>query len=254
MSYRTIAAAEALLTSSNRDTWSLADAVLADIPERPMTRRSAASREAANESDVLDALADVVSELASAGVATPNGDPYTVPALRMLRQTAMAWPPAERHDEAAYRTHQEAHGDKARTALAGLCAVARHEAVDMPEGLDEVSWYDAVARVQAKLGKRARRFPVAANDVRVAMARRPNTPPHGTTTTELLALISDMGAGARTFTKTLAASEAGLRDDERTVIVEAIEHLIASLNGLVAIVQGVSDADLDALLVEGREP
>jgi hypothetical protein len=149
-----------------------------------------------------DQLAQLTDQLTADGVQTPMGEPYTVDALANLRDTAMAWPMNARHDEAAYRTHQEAGSpstDRGKV-LAVLCAVARGERVRRPNAADPDNWGVAVERVQTKLARpRVPRFPIAANDLRVATNRTPNVPgpsrnPHGAppaTPEQVAAVLAD---------------------------------------------------------------
>lgn len=172
-----VTAAHRLNTDDTKDTWALADAVLDHVPDGSSNqggdRRSAAAT-MTPLAGVDDRLASLSSQMKSDGIVTPNGDPYTVSALRHLRDTAMAWSGNDRHPEAAYRTHQEAGSPTTLggKALAGLAAIARGEDVRRPNGVQSKPWQDAVARVQA----RKKGFQVAANDVRVALERKINVP------------------------------------------------------------------------------
>ena len=167
-----VKAAQRLVTDDTKDTWGLADAVLAHVPEQQSGKRNDLTP-ASGGGSVSNELADLAKQMKDDGISTQNGDPYTGSSLGHMRDTAMAWQTV-RHPEAAYRTHQEAgspttDGGK---VLAALCAVARGEKPVKPRGIDADAWNKAVARVQA----RRKGFPVAANDVRVALERKVNVP------------------------------------------------------------------------------
>jgi hypothetical protein len=164
-------AAKRLVTDDTKDTWALADAVLAHVPDGTGGKGFAYDP---REGGVREALAELAEQMQADGVATPNGDPYTTSALDHLRETAMAWPKAERHNEAAYRTHQEAGSPKTMggKALATLCAVARGEDVTRPRSILAAEWKTVCDRITA----RRKGWPVAANDVRIALQRKPNVP------------------------------------------------------------------------------
>ncbi len=170
---RTLAAAAHRLANASRDTWTLADAILADVPEMTQGARNLASAEAR----LAPQLTALAAALADAEITTPTGDHYTSDGLRQLRQTAIDWPEAERQGEAAYRTHREAGAaPQPRGAFLALCAFARGEDDTCPPGVDAVAWADAIKRV----ADRTRGFPVTSNDVRVALGRLTNVPGRGT--------------------------------------------------------------------------
>ena len=170
-----VRAAQRLLTDDTKDTWSLADAVLAHVPNQGTGGRPGTSPLAGGGFRPTDEqLTDTIAQMKSDGVTTPNGDAYTSSSLKHLRDAAMSWPEDERHPEAAYRTHQEAGSPRTDggKALAALCAVARGEKVTRPRGLDLKAWDEACDRVR----DRKRGFLVAANDVRTALKRKTNVP------------------------------------------------------------------------------
>lgn len=187
-------AAERLLRDDAHDRWALADAVLEAVPNGAQGRRT--DLDPLGRVEVVEhQLAQLVDQLTADGVQTTLGEPYTVDALEGLRETASVWPEDKRHDQCAYRTHQEAgspNTDKGKT-LAALCAIARGERPRRPTGIDADAWGTAVERVQAKLDRpRVPRFPVSANDLRTALGRRQNVPGPSRTPTP-----SEVAAGLR---------------------------------------------------------
>lgn len=181
------AAAQRLVTDDTKDTWALADAVLAHVPEQPSGQRNDLLL-ASGGGSVPERLATLVEALKLDGVTTPTGDPYSVSALAHLRDTAMTWPGDTRHPEAAYRTHQEAGSPNTEggRVLAALAVVARGEGTFKPRGLDKDAWEAACKRV----ADRRKGFPVAANDVRVALQRKTNLPGRKLTTADVKAAIA----------------------------------------------------------------
>ena len=189
--YTTIVrAAQRLLTDDTKDSFGLADAVLAYVPAgsgEQGRRTDLSPREGGEVRSVPEQLKALAALLTDDGVHTPKGGNYTLKGLTHLRETSMAWPPSKRYAEAAYRTHQEAgspmtDGGK---VLAALIGIARGENKRMPtlddEPLDPEKWNKAVYRVQT----RRKGFGVAANDLRTALGRRTNNPGRNITKDEL---------------------------------------------------------------------
>lgn len=237
--YKTITVASELLFASDRNTWKLADAILADVPNRPegRPRNLPLAGEVSEESSIEDLLADIVAEMDDLGITTPNGDPYTTASLANMRHTAMAWPLAERHDEAAYRTHQEAGGRDGlgRKMLAALCKVAQGKRVVCPDEVDPDAWATAKKRVLDKKGKpRPPKLLVSANDLRTAMKRKINTPPPNFTddVQGLLYHLSNAAAALRSFSIRFAVggdlANDHLEDDDRKALSAALTEIIDS--------------------------
>lgn len=241
--FRTIAAAEALLTSSNDGKWKMADAVLADVPGW-LDGEPAHSR-----------LVELAEALTAAGIATPNGEFYMVQSLSTMRRTALAWPPEQRHPDVAYRTHQEADrdGDLGREVLAALACVARGEPAEYPEGSSPSAFEAAKERVERRVSaKRVPRFKVAANDMRVAMNHAINTPVPKRDRGQVVYLLSEVSSASqslRTFAQRFVEAEPSPED--RKSIAQALEQLIVraeeTLGVVTTSVMDLSAADLDML-------
>lgn len=227
-------------------SWSfdLGDATLKDAP-------------ADQPDDVVRALLEAaVEELTARGVTTPNGDPYVAASLMSMRRTAIMWAPADRHPEAAYRTHQEAGptGTQGRAALAALAAVARGEAVDRPEGLDGEAWESAVARVEKRLaGKKTPRYTVTANDVRVAVQRTMNIPTRPDPlepghVVHLYGEVANAGRALSSFARRFV--EAELTETDRNGLLGALVRLQGRVEATLSAVEagGMSDDALRELL------
>jgi hypothetical protein len=169
-----VRAATRLVTDDTKDTWGLADAVLAHVPEEQSGKRSDLLPASGEGGSVPERLSALAKRLGKEGVTTPVGEQYSQDSLRHLRDTAVAWAPSDRFNEAAYRTHQEAGSPKTEggKVLAALAAIARGEAASKPRGIDADAWAKAVTRVES----RTKGFLVAANDVRMALKRQPNVP------------------------------------------------------------------------------
>jgi hypothetical protein len=250
--YRTVEAAEVLLASATRDTWSLADAVLADVPSSGYggDRKSSTSREGLDP--VFDQLEQIVHVLTEQGITTPNGEPYGASHLATLRSTAMLWPKEQRQPEAAYRTHQEATSPDTRggRALIALCAVARGEKPRRPRDIDAAAWGEAVARVREKR-ERAKppRFMVAANDLRLAMDRRPNIPDRSEFDgTRGLAALSQIRVMVREVAVNLADQE--WNEEERTAALVTCRKILDLLTAIIESMEGISDDAFAGLLTE----
>lgn len=269
-SFKTVVAAERLLQSTSRETWGMSDAVLADVPAE------------VDDEELERRLTRISHELDARQITTPNGDRYTPPSLKRMRRTAIAWAPAFRYDEAAYRTHQEAGaaGTDGAIVLGALVGVARGEDVECPADVDLDQWEAAKARVFKRVnGKRRPRFTVTANDVRIAMNRSMNIPmprasmipdpedgddttsePSSTPTAAsessrgnvvyLLSHISSANQALRSFARRFV--EANPSDHDREAITSALNRLVANAHAALEVVSvnEISDADLAQLLEE----
>jgi len=216
-------AARSLDRSDSRGTWTLAYAILAHIP----ADYSTAAGGAAPHSDpprggsVPKQLAALAAAMDKAGVTAPNGAPYSPSSLKNLREMAMGWTKSERHDEAAYRTHQEAGGREAlgRKVLTALCAIARGEQVRRPLDVEAEAWGEAVKRVRAR--KRGSGYAVNANDVRIALERRPNLPGRSMTVEDISgANPQDIAAAVAASPE--AAAAVAENPEARHAVMEAI--------------------------------
>lgn len=165
-------AAEALATSASRDTWQLADAVLAAVPALPNGGNRAEQR--GGVTPVPEALRELADQLAIDGVVNSRGEPWTRDTLDDLRDTAMRWPPAERLPACAFYTHREAKSADRKLALRELVAYAEGKAVD---GIEE--------RIRERIDNRVARgarYLVAVDDMRLHLGRQPTRwPPPGAT-------------------------------------------------------------------------
>lgn len=166
-------AADILTYDDTRDSWGLADAVLAAVPAKS-EGRPRKTPHVSGEFSVSDKLVDLAHRLEMDGAVKPDGEAYTSDGLKHLRDQAAAWPPDQRHPEASFRTHGES-SPKTRSGqtLAALCAVARGEQVRRPGGLDANAWETAVKQVQTSKRKK---WLVTANALRIALGNKPNVP------------------------------------------------------------------------------
>ena len=168
-------AAEVRMGGDSQGAWTLADALLAEVPQRATGQAATAG----NGSDVttVSLLEDIADRLDADGIETPQGNPYSLVTLRELRLAAMAWPPAERHTMAAFRTHQEVGKDpRNRAVLAALCqAVASQSWDEVPDEVDPEAWSRAILSVRRKANA-GNRYPVSVNDWRTALKKRTNLP------------------------------------------------------------------------------
>jgi hypothetical protein len=210
MSYEKVReAALARAAGDSSGAWRLADALVAEIPERQHGKAVTA----ANGRDVTTVIADIVADLDRTGVETPAGGGYTVAGLRELRLVALGWPRLQRQPEAAFRTHQEVGttDERARAILRALCQAARSQRYSWPGkklGIDRDTWNLAINGVIRKVGA-GNRYPVSANDVRIALERKTNVPPKGN------------GAIPVTRETAIAAVEA-MDEDTKIAVVQAI--------------------------------
>lgn len=243
--FKTIEAAEALLASSTRDTWCLADAVLVDVPEMPKGQRT---DQLTGVSRLDDALAQVADAVTGAGITTPNGEPYSADSLKTYRNTAIAWPQDARENQASYRTHQECSSAVHPKAaiLHALCAIARGERVNRPAGCSAESWKLAVAKID-----RNRRFPVSANVIRIAMDTKPNIPPaNPTNVATVLGHIAYASTGLRAFVHDFLKMEPTAAD--RRAIGKALQDLIDDAQRAYDVVTATFDDDALATLLDSE--
>jgi hypothetical protein len=165
-----VRAAERLLTDETKDTWTLADAVLAHVPEGSQGGNTQHSP------DIGGMLRSLADQLKQDGVTTMTNTAYTVSSLTHLRDTAVAWPKTERYTEASFSTHREAAENKAaREALGALVNVARGGTPNRPRGFDLRAWNEAVGRVRNRTRDG---FKVSVDDVRIARRAKPTRPHH----------------------------------------------------------------------------
>jgi hypothetical protein len=250
MSYRTVEAAEALMTGTSRGSWSLADALVADVPGQPRGGDHAAKASRDDFATVRDQLVNITIALEEHGITTPNGDAYSVDSLRNLRATALAWPEKERHPEAAYRTHQEAGNSPQRRAV--LDALARHankEPVDNPDPswIDDNAFDEACQMVETAVA-RGRGYAVPANAMRVAMQRKPNVNKPPSTVFEMLEKVNTIGTQLADFQSLMDTNGVGLADDEREALARGIDRLVQTLTSFRVQVLGVSDDDIQSMM------
>lgn len=240
----TVRAAEALLSAASGGAWALADAVAEDTKDRQ------------TDTEVEDILELIVEALGERGVVTPNGEPYLMPALVTMRRTSLAWPADERHQVAAYRTHQEAgaRGSVGRAALKALAAVAAGEVVECPADVDPEAWAGARARVEKRLAGRRPRYLVAANDLRVAIQRVVNVPPRQAEmkagVVHLLDEVRVASTALRGFARRFV--DADPSTEEREAIGSSLRSLISRAEETLAVVSAgdLSDESLAELLQE----
>lgn len=167
-----VRAAVRLLTDEAKDTWALADAVQVHVPDATSGKGFAYDPD---NGGVRKAVAELAARLKDDGVLTQKGTSYTASTLTHFRDAAMAWPKADRYEEASFSTHQEAANSKdAKLVLTALVDVARGAKPQRPRGFDLEAWNAAVQRVQSR---DRGGFKVTVDDLRVArkanVARRP---------------------------------------------------------------------------------
>jgi hypothetical protein len=245
-------AAQRRAEGESTGAWKLADALVAEIPEREHGKAITAG----NGSDVATIMADIAAELIEAEIETPAGAAYTVASLRELRLVALGWPQGERMLQAAFRTHQETGSSDLwkRGVLRALCDAARTEDYSYPEtsAIDEGAWAKAIVGVQRKI-KAGNRYPVSANDLRVALKRKANVPPRdrtpGTTVMDAIEELQIAGEHAKQAAKILSSEGISVGDCR-----EALEGLRDTLRHVVEWVDvllsggGITDDALTALL------
>jgi len=192
------------------------------------------------------------------GIETPAGEAYTPDSLRELRLVAMAWPPKDRHEEAAFRTHQEAGKDPwRREVLGALCEAAQSEDYELPElengEIDDVAWLKATTSIAKKI-ERNSRYPVSANDFRVALKRKKNTPEPEPDDTVLDAVEAIQEASDKLASAVQILAHCGSLDEDTREIIEGLrERLGASFDLLATFLDegGITDEALAELLRQG---
>ena len=168
-----VKAAERLLTDETKDTWGLADAVLAHVPSAGHGG-DRKSEDADQTPEIRGLIRDLVDRLKDDDIVNPKGSFYTFSGLTGLREAAMAWPKADRYDEASFSTHQESTSKERRQVLAALVAVANGDKPNRPRGFDLQAWNAACDRIR----KRTHGFPVSVDDVRIARKAKTTRPRH----------------------------------------------------------------------------
>jgi hypothetical protein len=230
----TVKVATSIQDHSQRDRWSLAYALLADMP---LDLAPAAVRK------ITD---DLCAEMFDLGLSLPNGAPYHPAYLQGQRKVAIAWRPEERQAEASFEAHAE-HTGESRPVLLALCAVARGEQVERPLGTTPISWDAAVAKTKTrKMG-----YMVQAQAVRMALGKRAkNTPTRldgNVTFSELLRHIMTGTDGLRAFYA--KASGHDLNDEDRATLLKALDaHDAASAKVRTILTVNLSDEKLAELL------
>jgi hypothetical protein len=151
--------------------WRLADALLTEIPANPGGKGVQSGGPGTPE-----LLADYATRLTTEGIHTPGGGPYSASTLDDLRDAAMAWPPNERYQQAAYRTHRQAGrpGSEGDVALKALTRYAEGGVKRRPSEIDPDAWAKAIPMVDRLLGRKAK-YPVSANALRTALGQKNNT-------------------------------------------------------------------------------
>jgi hypothetical protein len=251
-------AAEARMGGESTGAWKLADALAAEIPEQKTGPKTDGL-----SNDLITKLQEIAARLLEDGIETPAGGSYTAEVLRQLRLVALAWPKAERHREAAFRTHQEvgASDPWKREVFAAICNAARSGDFSPPklsEGeVDDEAWLRASTSI-AKKRERDNRYPVSANDVRVAFKRKTNVPsrnrpePAKATPMDAIEAMQEGSERLEYAAKVLMESGQPIED-----VREAIEGLITRLSAALDFLRsylttgGITDAALATLLSEG---
>lgn len=253
MSYDTIKdAAMGRAVGESAGAWALADALAAEMPNEHGKRNDLGEL----SSDVATKLQRIAYDLTADGIETPAGGEYTCASLRDLRLVALGWAPADRHANVAFRTHQEAGTSNAwqRAVLAALSDAASSGAFDQPVDLDvdEEAWQRAVVSIQRKI-KAHNRYPVSANDLRIALKRKPNVPDKDkdTSTANAMDAAESMikAADSLTFAVQVLSREGMHVGDIREVMEGYLERLSAAVEMLRTLLSdgGFSDAELERL-------
>jgi hypothetical protein len=257
---RIVKAAQQRMGGESTGAWKLAEALAADIPAQ--AKGGDRKSESANQgSDVAALLREAADRLLEEGVETPAGEPYTPASLKDLRMVAVAWSPEDRFEEAAFRTHQEAGKDeRKRQVLAVLCEAARTGDLGLPEledgEIDEIAWMKATASI-ARKRERGSRYPVSANDFRIALKRKKNTPardatdPGEATAIDAIEAMQD-GNDKFDYAVRVLAKSGTPTTDVRDAIEGLLNRLQATLDFLTAYLNegGITDASLSELLAE----
>lgn len=232
-----VRAAKRLSTDDNRNNWELADAVLAEVPVGSHGGDRKSDQVPGTGDLIADRLAALAKRMADDGVTTPDGDSYTVGALTNLREMATTWPVNQRHPEAAYSTHREAGSPKTEggRVLKALAAVARGETVAKPKGLDADAWKKACDRIQA----RKKGFPVAANDLNIALKRKSNgTRGGGVTKADVKAAIASGDVTAEDLLDAVA-------DEELDPVIDTLRSRRIRRDN-AANTEGMTDEEIEA--------
>lgn len=246
-------AAEKRQSGESTGAWALADALLDEVPADQLGRNQYTE----GSGDVPTTLATIAARLTDDGIETPNGNPYEVDSLRVLRLVAMGWPKPLRLREAAFRTHQEAgsSNEHKREALRVLCIAARTGDYSLPPmnhgELEPASWQLAVASIQRKVAS-GMRYPVSANDLRIARQVKTNVPERSEKGTTVLDAIESMQRaneymvdGVRVLTRE------GLQlGDAREALEGLLQRMRACLDVIDSLLTegGVTDAALERFL------
>jgi hypothetical protein len=257
MTYHSVAAAESLMVGASKGAWILADALVVDIPERVQGRGGnlVSGDQISNPlMTVRDELTNVAIALEENGILTPNGDPYSVDRLQVLRATAIAWPEDERHVEAAFRTHQEVGSPQRRIVLEALCRYANGEKIPNPDPswVDDDAFDNACQMVEAQVA-RGRGYQVSANAVRTAMQRKPNVNKPPSTVFEMLEKLSTVANQMGDFQKLMNDNGVGLSPEERDALMRGVTTLIMQMQSMLIQVTGVSDDDIRELIEGERD-
>lgn len=233
-----VRAAKRSCTDENRNNWELADAVLAEVPAKSGAQGQRTDLTPGAGGEVVGSLiAGLAKRMADDGVTTPEGDSYTASSLTHLRDTALTWPVNERHAEAAYSTHREAGSPKTEggKVLKALAAVARGETVAKPKGLDADAWKKACDRIQA----RKKGFPVAANDLNIALKRKSNgTRGGGVTKADVKAAIASGDVTAEDLLDAVA-------DEELDPVIDTLRSRRIRRDN-AANTEGMTDEEIEA--------
>lgn len=208
------------MLSAQRDYWTLADAVLDDVPRRG--EGSGNVGRPASYVNIGSELAAVAVEMGEAQITKADGTPYTPSYLANLRDAAIMWPPEQRQAEASFDCHR-ANGGATRPVFLALCAHARGDAVEVPTEVEPAAWRAATT----KIANGTRGYPVKVEAVRMALQRAPkNTPTRldRATFAELLGHLSVGLEGLRAFKTRLAETAAVIEADDRLAMIRILDH------------------------------
>lgn len=261
MTYKQVkTAAELRSGGDSTGAWALADALLAEVPNEG----SGARNDLSPSSDIATRLSTIAVQLEADGIDTPSGNPYSVQTLRELRLVAMGWPPEQRFPEAAFRTHQEAGtvSEWKREVLRVLCLAARNADWEQPPmnsgEMSADAWNASIVGIQRKVAS-GTRFPVAANDLRLALQNKVNVPPKDIdeANATVLDAVEELRNTSDTFDRALRiVSRRGIQDsDVRVAFLALIQHFRASLDFIESAVTGggITDASLERFLSREAE-
>jgi hypothetical protein len=167
---KTLAVAERIMVSAQRDMWALADAVLADIPAVMKGTEHRSTVDSGTVPEQLDVLTTILEQH---GITKADGSPYTSVYLRNLRDTAMAWMPDDRRTEASFDAHRE-HAGETRPVFVALCRYAAGEKVRRPADVEVQAWSDAVE----KIATRRHGYKVQSQAARIACGKKAKNVPN----------------------------------------------------------------------------